>query len=154
MTESLTQSPSAFGRWTGASVDALRSLWRRDETREPAATAVELLPGIEGAAEVGRRFAARIHGIEDSQPLANAASICRWELLVLRERVLELSAGPKLRGLQTEIVRHLDEAAAAARILSSGYRFHSLDRICAGGQALDDHLEALEHLRPRLLITH
>jgi len=61
--------------------------------------------------------------------------------------VLESEGSSSLR---TEIIRHLDDAAAAARTLSSGYRYHNLNRICDGGQQLDEHLQALAQLRARL----
>src|SRR5437879_2679287 len=107
MAETLAQSRPAMGRWISAPVDALRSMLHRGVTDEPVAAAEELLPGIDGAAEAGRRFAARVHGTEDSQPLANAASICRWELLMLRERVVEVPAASALRELHAAIIGHL-----------------------------------------------
>lgn len=68
----------------------------------------------------------------------------------IRERVAELEVPPPHRTVRSEVVRRLEEAAAAARVLSSGHRFHNLDRICDGGQALDDHLAALSMLKQRL----
>jgi len=149
MTPGVSRSHSFIGRWTGASVGALRSFRRHNDTAMAGPSAKEVEPILDAAAAVAASFAQRTGGTEGSQALANAASICRWELLVLRERILQLGVTTQCQALQAEIVRHLEDAAAAARVLSSGYRFHSLDRICEGGQALDDHLEALERLRTR-----
>jgi hypothetical protein len=71
-------------------------------------------------------------------------------MMQLRERVAELEVPPPHDTVHTEVVRRLEEAAAAARLLSSGHRFHNLERICDGGQALDDHLAALSDLKNRL----
>lgn len=110
----------------------------------------DLTATLDEAAAVGRRLELQVQATPDGKPLANAASICRWELLVLRERLLGAAMEPRERGVHSKIVRHLDSAAAAARTLSLGYRLQSLDRICDGGQALDDHLAALSRLRSRL----
>ena len=109
-----------------------------------------LINGLDDAAEAGQRLTEKVNAGTDGEPLANAASICRWELLILRERLLEWDFTPALRSARSQIVRELDGAAAAARTLSSGYRFHNLNRICEGGEALDEHLDALSRLRLRL----
>src|SRR4051794_5315807 len=147
MAQSVAASRSTLDRWRGASWGAFRSLWRRDEHHLAPQAAQELSTSLDSASETGRRLSDQIEASEDSQTLANAASICRWELLILRERVLESEGSSSLR---TEIIRHLDDAAAAARTLSSGYRYHNLNRICDGGQQLDEHLQALAQLRARL----
>jgi hypothetical protein len=51
------------------------------------------------------------------------------------------------------MLRRLDEAAAAARLLSSGHRFHNLERICDGGQVLDDQLAALGAMHEKAAAT-
>jgi hypothetical protein len=144
-------SPSALERVRGASLGAMRALWRRDGPLVGTETSHDLATSLESASDAGRRLADQIEQLEDNQALANAASICRWELLILRERVLEAEPGMSQRSLRAQVVRHLDGAAAAARTLSSGYRFHNLDRICDGGQALDEHLQALLQIRARLV---
>jgi hypothetical protein len=128
----------------------LRSLWGGGDSPPPAEPPEELIACLETVSDVGRRFAEHVAASSDHQPQANAASICRWEMLQLRERVAELDVPPPHHTVHTEVVRRLDEAAAAARLLSSGHRFHNLERICDGGQALDDHLAALSDLKDRL----
>jgi hypothetical protein len=147
MAQSLATSRSTLDRWRGASWGAFRSIWRRDERHLGPEATQELSASLNSASDTGRKLAAQIESSEDSQSLANAASICRWELLILRERVLE---GEGSSSVRTEIVRHLDGAAAAARTLSSGYRYHNLNRICDGGQLFEEHMEALTHLHARL----
>lgn len=151
MTEILAPAPSVSGRWRVAPFDLFRSLWRRESSSEVLAMSAEVLfTGLDDAAEAGERLRDKVNAGTDGEPLANAASICRWELLILRERLLEWEFTPALRSVRSQVVRELDGAAAAARTLSSGYRFHNLNRICDGGQALDEHLEALARLRARL----
>ena len=151
MTETLVTVPTTLGRWRMAPLDRLRSMWRREEERGDAAVSSEaLMSGLDGAAEAGQRLTEKVHAGADGEPLANAASICRWELLILRERLLEWDLTPAFRPIRAQVVRELDGAAAAARTLSSGYRFHNLNRICEGGQALDEHLESLLRIRARL----
>jgi len=129
----------------------LRSLWGGGESStSPVEPPQELIACLETASDVGRRFAEHVAASSDHQPQANAASICRWEMMQLRERVAELEVPRPHQTLHSEVVRRLEEAAAAARLLSSGHRFHNLDRICDGGQALDDHIAALSDLKDKL----
>jgi hypothetical protein len=129
-----------------------RSLWQGGEETPPEAVEAPegLIACLETATEVSTRYAEQVAFSSDPQPLANAASICRWEILQLRERVAELDVPPPHDTVHTEVVRRLEEAADAARLLSSGHRFHNLERICDGGQALDDNLAALSALKERL----
>lgn len=151
MVEILASPPTVLGRWRAGSISVLRSVWSRGEQAAiPAEATDELLGAIDAADALSHRLTEQMSASSDSQVLANAASICRWELVILRERVLELDMPSPLQSLRTRIVRHLDGAASAARLLSSGYRFHHIDRICDGGQALDDHLESVRTLRSRL----
>lgn len=151
MAHSLVTSPGTLERMRDASIGAVRTLWRREAPISGTDASHDLATSLESAAEAGRRLSEQIELLEENQALANAASICRWELLILRERVLEAEPGMSQRSLRAQVVRHLDEAAGAARTLSSGYRFHNLDRICDGGQALDEHLQSLLQIRARLV---
>jgi hypothetical protein len=151
MNESLAPTPGMLGRWRSAPLDLLRTIWRREDSNGDAAMSAEvLLTGLDGVFEASQRLTDKVQAGTDGEPLANAASICRWELLILRERLLECDFTPTLRPIRSQVVRELDGAAAAARTLSSGYRFHNLNRICEGGQALDEHLESLSRIRSRL----
>jgi hypothetical protein len=105
---------------------------------------------LDEVATIGEELAQQVAASDDSQPLANAASICRWQLGRLRARAEAIAAAGGDRNHRASIIRHLTEGMKAAQVLSAGYRFHSLDRICRGGQALDDHLEALARLRIKL----
>ncbi len=130
---------------------AIRSLWRTSAALStPTERPQELIACLDSAAELGQRLAEQVAASADHEPRANAAAICRWEILVLRDRVEGLRLPPTYERTRAQVVRRLEDAAVAARQLSSGYRFPSLDRICEGGQALDDHLEALSQIRERL----
>lgn len=144
MARTLSHSPSLLDRWRGA-------LGRRESARPDRSDALrDLVSSLETATGVGLRLTEQIQASSEGQPLANAASVCRWELLILRERVLGLDVEPQYRSVRSQVARELDGAATAARVLSAGYRLHSLDRICDGGEALDDRLEALARIRSRL----
>ena len=130
----------------------LRSLWRGggDDPPQRVDPPVQLIACLQTASDVGSRFSEHVAASSDHQPLANAASICRWEILQLRDRVAELDVPPPHQSVHSEVLSRLDEAAIAARLLSNGHRFHNLERICDGGQALDDNLAALTALKERL----
>jgi hypothetical protein len=130
--------------------DAWRG-WR--QAQAPAALAASrhaLISVLDEVAETAEQLADQVAEANESQLRANAASICRWELARLKERVLEVPAQKGDRPYQNQMARYLDEGMTAAQILSTGYRFHSLDRICRGGRALDDQFEALARLRVKL----
>ena len=106
---------------------------------------------LDEAAEMGQRVSDEISNTKGAQPTANAASICRWKLLKLRDRLADVESAGRLKSTREEALRHLEAAASAAQSMSYGYRLHNLDRICDGGQALDDHLSALARLRTKLV---
>jgi hypothetical protein len=110
----------------------------------------DLAHAIQDAIAAGQRLLESLRQSVENEPLANAASICRWELLVLRERIRETSVPDSLRSTQVDAIRAVDAAAAAAHMLGNGYRFHNLDRICQGGEALEAQLEALDRVHTRL----
>jgi hypothetical protein len=128
----------------------LRSLLRSEAASVSTDPPDELLACLDRAVALRDRLAEKVADSIDREPLANAASICRWEILLLRDRVAALNMPRAYQSSHAQVLRQLDEAAVAARQLSSGYRYTSLDRICDGGQALDDRLEALAQIRERL----
>ena len=130
--------------------DAWRGLWHPSTPSALAASRHALLTVLADVIEVADQLADQVSVSNDSQPRANAASICRWELARLKARVLQIPAQGTDTAHQASVVRHLDEGMTAAQILSTGYRFHSLDRICRGGRSLDDQFEALARLRIKL----
>ena len=134
-----------------------RDVWRglRPSTA-PAVLAVSrhlLVSLLDEVSIVSARFAEQLVVSADGQPRANAASVCRWELGRLRATLEATSLDVSDRRHQLAILKRLDDAVTAAQILSAGYRFHSLDRICRGGHSLDDHFEALARLRVKLMAS-
>ena len=143
----LTSSPS------GIALGALK-LWRRREVADPEAEDSEraLVAALDNAADIAGRLTQQLRTTPaPSQPVAKAASICRWELMVLRERVRMQPINRRVEGTQVKVLRHLDGAGAAAATLSRGYRFHDLDSICRGGESLDEHIGALAKIRTRMV---
>ncbi|MBM2810209.1 MAG: hypothetical protein HW416_968 [Chloroflexi bacterium] len=146
----ILEQPAVLARFSAGRGVLASLLSRNERTTENPEVSPQFLEALEDAANVGRRFTERVEASQDSQPQANAASICRWELLVLRERLLELDVPSSLHGDRDRAARHLDAAANAARALSNGHRLHSLDRICDGGRVLDEQFDAIAQLRGRL----
>jgi hypothetical protein len=151
MAEFLLRPPFLFGKWR-ASHGAGRNAARDGVTQTDAemTAARDLLDAIGRAIGAGQRLTDSLRDSVENEPLANAASICRWELMVLRERIMEINGPTSLRAAQAESVRYADGAAAAAHMLGNGYRFHNLDRICQGGEALSTQLDGLDRIRARL----
>jgi hypothetical protein len=113
-------------------------------------SAEQLIRILDEAAEMGQAVAEEVSATKGAQPTANAASICRWKLLKLRDRLVEVDSTGRMKGIREETQKHLEAAAKAAQAMSYGYRLHNLDRICDGGEALDDHLGALARIRSTL----
>lgn len=133
----------SFGLW--------RTVWRSNGVAVSHSGTRQALVGLlDDVAGIAGRLADRAAASSDSQSQANAAAICRWELLTLCQHLSQLELPREARSLQSKMVRHAAEAAEAAQVLSAGHRFRNLDRICRGGQNLDDHFEALARLRVKL----
>ncbi|MPZ14519.1 MAG: hypothetical protein GEU73_08875 [Chloroflexi bacterium] len=150
MAEKLAGAPTLLSRWWEAPLQALRGRGRRDGERGNEAELASLIAGLDAAVDAVERVSQRMRDLGKSEPLANTAAICRWEILVLRSRLLDTPVSTRHQGELAQVLRHLDEVAAAARVLSSGYRYHNFDRICGGGEAFDSRVEALSRLRARL----
>lgn len=151
MAEFLWRPPFLFGRWRNPqSSGRTREQGPAAATDAEMAAAHELSLAVQSAVGAGQRLLESLRQSVDNEPLANAASICRWELLVLRERVRGASVPPRLKPLQMGAIRDLDAAASAAHMMGNGYRFHNLDRICQGGESLETQLAALDRLKARL----
>jgi len=74
---------------------------------------------------------------DDSERLANTAAILRWEFNQLARAHAGREAPPQARQLHAEVEQSLLTAQRACQMLSNGYRFHNLDKICDGGELLD-----------------
>ncbi|MSQ24067.1 MAG: hypothetical protein EXR58_05895 [Chloroflexi bacterium] len=146
--------PSGALHLLGAvSRDAWRGLRRTARPSALVASRYALVKCLDDLSTVADRFTEDVTQSEDGQPRANAASVCRWQLARLRTQLEEIEPDVLDRKNKAVMLRHLKEAMSSAQILSAGYRFHSLDRICQGGQSLDDHFEALAKLRVKLIAT-
>jgi len=72
--------------------------------------------------------------------LANAAAVYHWYLSTLRERLGSVEAPPSLGAWHEALTAALDSAARATQLMSHGYRFHNVRRICDGGLLLEEAL--------------
>ena len=142
--------PRSFLRWRReAPLSPKHATWTTSVT-DAASGTDQLIRILDEAAETGQHVAEEVSATTGAQPTANAASICRWRLLKLRERLQAVEGTSRLKSIREEALRHIDAAASAAQSMSYGYRLHNLERICDGSQALDDHLVALARIRTRL----
>jgi hypothetical protein len=149
--ESIFRRSSFLDWWRrSASVDVRSPQWTDGMTESKELATDQLIRILDEAAQMGQQVADEVSATHGAQPTANAASICRWKLLKLRDRLTAVESAGRLRAVRDETQRHLEAAASAAQSMSYGYRLHNLDRICDGGQALDDHLGALARIRSRL----
>lgn len=153
MAEAIRRPPLLAQWWAEARVDLGQLLPFVASNGAAADVARKVIPFLEDVEVVAGELAERVAASTDQQELANAAGICRWELLRLGERVRDVTYS-RPKGHWATLMRHLTGGAAAAQILSSGYRFHSIDRICRGGEELEQHLEPLARLRIKLTASH
>src|SRR5581483_10109917 len=95
MAESIFRPAAVLHWWREASVER-KSFGRNSKQRSPVvsehveAGTDQLINILDEAAETGRRVAEEVSAASQAQPTANAASICRWRLLTLRQRLLDL----------------------------------------------------------------
>lgn len=144
--------PSGALHLLGAvSREALRGLRARRTPFALVSSRYALVSVLEEIAVVAEQLAENVATSGSGQTGANAASVCRWQLGRIRERAQTMETDGADRTHQAAILRRLDQGVTAAQILSAGYRFHSLDRVCRGGTALDDQFEALARLRIKLV---
>src|SRR5437868_6930227 len=129
MAESIFRPATVLHWWRAAGFDR-KTAWRNDPVTERAEPATDqLITILDEAAETGRRVSEEVvNAVAASQPTANAASICRWKLLTLRQRMLDMGGARRFGENGEAALRHIEEAATAAQRLSYGYRLHNLDR--------------------------
>ncbi|HZR97828.1 MAG TPA: hypothetical protein VFE37_03920 [Chloroflexota bacterium] len=121
-----------FGRGDGDAADSAD-----DVAREYAAVALELLARCD---ELHQRWLEQLEEQSRHERLANAAAVYYWYLSSLRERLQRLEAPPALRAWHEALSAALDGATRATQLMSHGYRFHNVRRICEGSLLLDDAL--------------
>ena len=85
-----------------------------------------------------------------SERLANAAAVYRWYLNGLHERLVGTDAPRAVDRSHEALVAALEAAARATLLLSQGYRFHNVRRICDGGALLEDAREQAQAVQRAL----
>ncbi len=151
LAESIFRPAAVLLWWRATSFDS-KSV-RRSATVNDTGETTKLIQILDEAAQMGQQVTDKVSSSADPQPTANAASICRWQLLNLRQQLVDMDGPRRVRSWREDAMKHLDAAASAAQALSYGYRLHNLDRICDGGEALDEHLAALARIRTKVAAT-
>jgi hypothetical protein len=81
------------------------------------------------------------------EQLANAAAVYHWRLHVLRERLRLAGVPPALQGWHRVLLASLDDACHGLRLISSGYRYYYVRRICQGERLLDEARQQVAAVR-------
>ena len=108
-----------------------------DAQRGYAEVALELLARCD---ELHRGWLEQLDEQRRHERLANAAAIYHWYLSALRERLGTVEAPPSLRAWHEALAAALDSAGRATQLMSHGYRFYNVRRICDGGVLLEEAL--------------
>lgn len=108
-----------------------------DAQRGYVAVALELLARCE---ELHQGWLEQLDEQRRPERLANAAAVYHWYLSRLRERLGTVEAPPSLAAWHEALAGALDSAARATQLMSHGYRFHNVRRICDGGVLLEEAL--------------
>ena len=74
----------------------------------------------------------------DSEKLANAAAIHRWQIATMKQAVEGAEPPPALASAHTALIDALQAASRAAQLLSSGSRFHNAGALCDGHTMLEE----------------
>ena len=89
--------------------------------------------------------------VSDSEKLANAAAIHRWESATLARRLERVNPPTELEGDHARLVEAIQLASRASQLLSSGSRYHNANALCEGQMLLTEsrtrRLKALALLR-------
>jgi hypothetical protein len=118
-----------------------------DAQRGYARAALELLARCE---ELHQGWLEQVEEHRRNERLANAAAVYYWYLSSLRERLGALEAPPSLGAWHEALSAALDGAARATKLMSHGYRFHNVRRICDGGLLLEEALAQAVAVRAAL----
>lgn len=86
----------------------------------------------------------------DDTRLANTASIYRWELARLGQRVAGLEAPVLVANAQRALLNVLSEASRGCQLLATGHRFHKSETVCDGQTLLVESAEEAERLKKSL----
>ena len=74
----------------------------------------------------------------NSEKLANAAAIHRWQIATMKQAVERATPPPALASAHAELIRALQVASRAAQLLSRGSRFHNASAVCDGHTLLEE----------------
>jgi len=118
-----------------------------DVQRGYVVVALELLARCE---ELHQGWLEQVDEQRRHERLANAAAVYHWYLSTLRERLGSVDAPPSLSAWHEALAGALDSAARATQLMSHGYRFHNVRRICDGGLLLEEALSQAVAVRDAL----
>lgn len=120
-----------MGRWLPAAVEQASDEPRRTYSRV-------VLDVLGRCDELHQQWLEQAEEQRRHERLANAAAVYHWRLHALRERLCEVEVPAPLRGWHRVLMASLDAAFQGTRLISSGYRFSHVRRICEGELLLED----------------
>ena len=107
--------------------------------RSPSAALLPYILQVRPSAELAERsyhaWLTRIQDLPDSQVLANAASVQRWEVASMAEALASIVPPREVFRLHHQLIDAMRDFARAFQLLSAGYRATTYATVC-DGQAL------------------
>ena len=104
---------------------------------ELAAYAEVVEPVLERAERLYGQWLEQTALFVDSEKLANAAAIHRWQVATMKQAVEAVTPPPALASAHAALIDALQAASRAAQLLSSGSRFHNAGALCDGHTMLE-----------------
>lgn len=113
--------------------------------RVPAASDLELTayaqvvePMLDRAEHLYQQWIEQAAMFVESERLANAAAVQRWDLATMKQ-MAEGAIPPRgLARAHADFVASLHVASRAAQLLNSGHRFHTASAVCDGTTLLEE----------------
>ena len=119
-----------------------------DAQRGYAGAALDLLARCE---QLQEQWLEQLEEQRRNERLANAAAVYHWHLNAVRERLAGLEAPPALGAWHEALVDAVEAAYRGTQLLSHGYRFHNVRRICDGGLLLEEARAQAQAIRDALV---
>ena len=105
---------------------------------ELAAYAEVVEPIFERAERLYEQWLEQAALFVDSEKLANAAAIHRWQVATMKQTVQAATPPPALASAHADLIAALQAASRAAQLLSRGSRSHTASAVCDGHTLLEE----------------
>jgi len=113
----------------------------RKRTPPPAALyayAADVVPIVERSDRLYHEWFELTAEVGDSEKLANAAAIHRWEAATMARTLEGVPPPPELASEHGDLIETLQLSRRASQLLSSGSRYHNANAVCEGQMLLTE----------------